>query len=262
MGRALAVALAFLVCAGAARAERLPEANVLLTVEPNGVVDVLENITITAPKAYTARQEVSMRAGELFAQPSVVVDERKLIAGRAPTVDTFRISRGERGVRISWVQPGGTKTVRVGYRLALVGTAYSDIVDLDAPLWESDWHGEVDTLTGWLRLPRRAIGRVRAWVEGTYTGGTLSRSQRDVRVRLHGIPAKRGVRLHVVFPRTVLTGTEGVEVQPGKGLAKVLAARNRQPRSTFWWWVLLGTVLVVTFAAVLGTGRSRPRPRR
>jgi len=258
---ALAVAFLALALAGGAGAANIPTANVVLTLEPNGVVDVLENVMIASPSQYVAAQEVSMRTGELFAQPSVVVDDKPLHSAAAATLDTFVVSRGTRGVRVSWLQPAGVRTVRLGYRLALLATAYDDVVDLDAPLWEKDWPGTVSTLTGVLYLPRRSLGTVRAWVEGSYAGGTLSHSQSDVRVRLRDVPAKHGVRLHVVFPRTVLTGTEGAVVVRGPGLAKVLAARNKTATSR-WWWVLAGAVLLVSLAAALHTRRSHRRARR
>jgi len=263
---ALIAALALALPAAAhAKGTRIPTAHVIVTVEPNGVIDVLESVTVSAEQAYDARQEVSMNAGELFAQPSVVVAERRLDAGEQATLDTFLISRGNRGVRISWRQPQGTRSVRLGYRLALLGIAYDDVVDVDVPLWERDWPGRVATLTGFFRLPRPAHGRVRAWIEGSYAGGVLERSRLDVRVRLHDVPAKEPLRLHVVFPRSVLSGTDGVVVRHGNGLRAILAARDRQPESSGWWWVLgagLGTALfALVSAALLRRARSRPRPR-
>jgi hypothetical protein len=264
LGRLALIAAAALAFAPSALASspNISAAHVVLTVEPNGVIDVLEDVTLAAPAAYTAAQEVSMHAGELFAEPSVVVDDRVLHSADRPSDTTFLISRGTRGVRISWRQPAGTSTVRLGYRLALLGTAYDDVVDMDVPLWESDWPGRVALLTGFFRLPRASLGTVRAWVEGTYSGGMLSRSQGDVRVRVHDIPAKRGLRLHVVFPRTVLTGVEGVVVKHGDGLAAILAARNRRAAANWWWWTA-GVVLAVGLsAALLRTARSRRQARR
>ena len=71
--------------------------------------------------------------GELFAQPSLVVDERRYRRRRRQAPGTFRISRGTRGIRFDWLQPRGPHSVRLGYRLALFGTAYTDVVDLRVP---------------------------------------------------------------------------------------------------------------------------------
>ena len=71
------------------------------------MVDVLEEIDLRAKQPYAARRELSMQEGELFADPSVVVNDRVLHAGDGRTPGTFRVSRGARGVRFDWKQPRG-----------------------------------------------------------------------------------------------------------------------------------------------------------
>jgi hypothetical protein len=131
---------------------------------------------------------------------------------------------------------------------------------MDVPLWEKDWPAHVASLTGVFRLPRRAGGPVRAWLDGSYAGGFLARSQVDVRVRVRDVPAKKPLRLEVVFPRRVLSGTEGVVVKRGPGLARIVAARNDHS-TTPWLWALLAVPVVILLVA-LRTARWRPRRRR
>jgi hypothetical protein len=224
------------------------------------VVDVLEEIELRAKGPFAARRELSMQQGELFADPSVVVNDRLLSAGDGKTPGTFRVSRGARGIRFDWRQPRGPGSVRLGYRLALVGTAYSDVVDLRVPVWEGDWPAGVDTLTAALRYPRPAHRRVYAWIEPDSLDSTITKTKREVRARTAAVPAGKHVTLRVVFPRDVLESVAGLKVEQKAGLASILAEGND---GHGWWPWALGTALVLMLGGIaLRTVRSRrPRPR-
>ena len=254
-------ALALPATAAAASASlTVPAAHVRFTLEPDGVVDVLEVIELRAKGPFAARRELSMQQGELFADPSVVVNDRLLSAGDGRTPGTFRVSRGARGIRFDWRQPRGRGSVRLGYRLALVGTAYSDVVDLRVPVWEGDWPTGVDRLTTALRYPRPAHRRVFAWIEPDSLDSTVTKTTREVRTRTAAIPAGKRVTLRVVFPRDVLESVAGLKVEKKAGLASILAERNG---GHGWWPWALGAALVLILGGVaLRTVRSRrPRPR-
>ncbi len=240
----------------------VPAANVHLTLEPDGVVDVLEEIDLRARQPYAARRELSMQQGELFADPSVVVNDRVLSAGDGRTPGTFRVSRGARGIRFDWRQPRGRGSVRLGYRLALLGTAYSDVVDMTVPVWEGDWPAGVGTLTAALKYPRGAHRRVFAWIEPESLDSTVTKTRRGVRTRTAAIPQGKRVTLRVVFPRDVLDSVAGLKVERKAGLASILADRN--PGRGWWPWALGATLVVVLglSAVALRTARSRPpQPR-
>ena len=74
-----------------------------------------------------------MQRGELFAQPSLFVDGRRYRPGdgKRPGRSASRAARAASAS--TGCQPRGTHTVRLGYRLALFGTAYTDVVDLHVP---------------------------------------------------------------------------------------------------------------------------------
>jgi len=231
-----------------------------LTLEPDGVVDVLEEIDLRAKRPFAARRELSMQEGELFADPSVVVNDRLLSAGDGKSPGTFRVSRGARGIRLDWRQPRGRGSVRLGYRLALLGTAYSDVVDLRVPVWEGDWPSGVDRLTAALKYPRRAHRRVFAWIEPESLDSTVTKTKRGVRTSTVAIPAGKRVTLRAVFPRDVLDSVAGLKVEKKTGLASILAERKG---GHGWWPWALGAALVLVLAlsaVALRTARSR-RPR-
>jgi hypothetical protein len=249
-----------LPASAAAKLVAVPSAHAVFTLESNGVLEVLERLSVRADRPTAATWQVTMQRGELFAQPSVVVDERRYRAGDGRQAGTFRISRGTRGIRFDWLQPDGAHSVRVGYRLALFGTAYTDVVDLRVPVWAGDWPVPVRELTASLRLTRIPHGRVIVWFEPSTLGTTIAKSGRQIRVRIRDVGAKSPLTMRTLLPRNVLSSLDGVNVQEKPGLAAILDERNGGNRR--WWpWALAATVVLAVSAVVLRTARSR-LPRR
>ena len=243
----------------AAELAEAPSAHVIVTLERDGVIDVLEQVNVRADGPTAAAYEITMRRGELFAQPSVFVNDRRFRAGDGKHAGTFRISRGTRGIRYDWPQPAGPGSVRLGYRLALLGTAYTDVVDLRVPVWERDWEVPVRELTAALKLPRAAHGRVFTWVEPESLDATVTKTRQNVRMRTRDVAARTGVTLHVVFPRNVLSSFGAVKVQTKPGLATVLAERRGEKRA--WWpWAVAAAIALAVSAVALRTVRSRRPP--
>jgi len=260
---AVAVALAALTVPTVARAEiaATPSAHAIVTLEPDGVVELLEQMNVHANAPTAAAWEVAMQPGELFAEPAMTVDGRRY-RGADGRPGTFRIARGTNGVRFEWRQPRGATTTRLAYRLALVGTAYSDVVDLRVPVWEGDWPAGVRRLTAAVKLPRRAGGRVRAWVEDDALTARVQTTRRDVRVHVTDVPARTPVTLRVVVPRDVLDSLSAVNVRPEPGLESILAERDGDGERAWWPWALGGALVLAVSAVGLRTARlHRLRPR-
>jgi hypothetical protein len=259
----LAVALLALALPGAAAAKLtgVPAAHAVFTLDPDGVLQVLEQIDVRADDPTASTWQVTMQRGELFAQPSLVVDEQRYRPGDGKRPGTFLISRGTRGVRFDWLQPKGTHSVRLAYRLALFGTAYTDVVDLRVPVWEREWPVPVDELTAALKLPRVPRGRVIVWVEQKDVDKTITTTGRQIRLRAHDVTAHTAVTLRAVLPRNVLRTFDGVNVESTPGLEKILDER-RGDDFVWWPWAVLGGILVALSGVALGTARSRRlRPR-
>ena len=203
-----------------------------------------------------------MQQGELFAEPSVVVNGRRFRGGDGRTPGTFRVARGASGIRLEWPQPRGAGSVRLGYRLALLGTAYADVVDVRVPVWERDWPAAPAVLTASARLPRAAGGRVYAWLEPRSLPAKVTTSRRGAVVTATTVPAGKRVTLHLVFPRPVLSSVAGVNVQRGAGLAEILARRDARGRRWWPWAAAAAVFLVLVSASALRTARRRrPQPR-
>jgi hypothetical protein len=237
----------------------LPRAQVHFTLEPNGVIDVLERLTVDSPTPLVGIREIGMQAGDLFAAPSIVVDGRRFRAGDGRRAGTFRIARGTRGVRIEWREPRGLREVRIGYRLAERPIVYRDVIDLRIALWEPDWPVPVGFLTASLHLPRDSPARVRVWLHPSALRAFVSRNRRGVRVRARDVGGP--LELRAVFPRSVLTSTEGARSKAGLGLRAILA-EERGHRGGSSWWIWLAVALVAAGAAATGGALRKARSRR
>jgi hypothetical protein len=253
------VALALPAPAGAKLAE-LPSANVIVALERNGVLDVIEQVTVRADGPTAARYEITMQKGELFAEPSLRVNDRRYRAGDGRRPGTFQVSRGTRGIRFDWRQPDGRGSIRLGYRLALLGTAYTDVVDLRVPVWERDWEEPVQRLTAALKLPRAARGRVLVWVEPESLAAKIGETRHEILLQVRDVPAGAGVTLRTVLPRKVLSSFTGVNVKTKPGLATILADRRGGTGGAWWPWAVVAGGALGVSAVALRTVRSR-RPR-
>jgi hypothetical protein len=259
----LAVAVAVLAVAAPAAASaaivRTPDAHAIFTLEPNGVLDVLQHMRVRADAPTPATWEVAMQPGELFAEPSLVVGGGRYRPGTGRRPGTFRISRGSSGVRFDWLQPRGAQAVRLGYRLALFGTAYTDVIDLHVPVWES-WPTPVGRLTAALKLPRAPRRPAIVWVEPRSAGGRIATTGNEILLRADD--AGGGVTMRTVLPRSVLDSVDGLDAKPGPGLASVLAERDSNGR-TWWPWIAgAAAIAALSLLVVLGTARwRRPLPR-
>jgi len=249
-----------LPASGDAKVVAVPSAQAVFTLQSDGVLGVLEHLSVRADAPTASTWQVTMQRGELFAQPSLVVDERRYRPGDGRQAGTFRISRGTRGIRFDWREPDGVHSVRLGYRLALFGTAYTDVVDLRVPVWERAWPVPVHRLTAALNLPRVPRGRVIVWVEPRTEGTIVATSRRQIRVRAREVEADTPLTLRAVLPRNVLSSVDGVNVKEKPGLAAILAERDGGDRR--WWpWALAAGVVLAVSAVALRTARLR-LPRR
>ncbi|HEX7310559.1 MAG TPA: DUF2207 domain-containing protein [Gaiellaceae bacterium] len=246
----------------ASAAAKLTEtsARAVFTLDSDGVLEVLERLSVKADQPTPTTWQITMHRGELFAQPSLVVDGRRYRPGDGRRPGTFRISRGTRGIRFDWLQPGGAHAVRLGYRLALFGTAYTDVVDLRVPVWEGDWPVPVRDFTAALHLPRVPHGRIIVWAEPRSQETTITTSRTHISLAARNVDAETAMTLHAVLPRDLLTSVDGVKVEPKPGLAAILDERG-DDRS--WWpWTLAAVAAIALSAVAFRTARSRLPLRR
>jgi Predicted membrane protein (DUF2207) len=247
----------------ASAAAKLTEtsARAVFTLDSDGVLEVLERLSVKADQATPTSWQITMHRGELFAQPSLVVDGRRYRPGDGRRPRTFRISRGTHGIRFDWLQPEGAHSVRLGYRLARFGTAYTDVVDLRVPVWERDWPVPVREFTAALHLPRIPRGRIMVWAEPRSQEATITTSSAQIRLAARNVDTETPLTLHAVLPRNVLTSVDGVNVEPKPGLASILDERRGED-SAWWPWAFAAVAAIVLSTVVFRTARSRLPLRR
>jgi hypothetical protein len=247
----------------ASAAAKLTEtsAHAVFTLDSDGVLEVLERLSVKADQPTRTTWQITMHRGELFAKPSLVVDGRRYRPGDGKRPGMFRISRGTRGIRFDWLQPVGAHSVRLGYRLALFGTAYTDVVDLRVPVWEGDWPVPVRDFAAALHLPRVQHGRIIVWAEPRSQQTTITTSRTQIRLAARKVDAETPLTLRAVLPRNVLASVEGVNVETEPGLAAILDERRGDERA--WWpWTLAAVAAIALSAVVFRTARSRLPLRR
>ena len=119
-------------------------------------------------------------------------------------------------------------SVRLGYRLALFGTAYTDVVDLRVPVWEREWPVPVRVLTAALKLPRIPRGRVIVWVEPRSVDTAISTSRAQIRLRSRG---RSGAHGRDAARRSAAEGAQRVRRRQRGSEAR---ARHDSRRAAWW----------------------------
>ncbi|HEU5211327.1 MAG TPA: DUF2207 domain-containing protein, partial [Gaiellaceae bacterium] len=233
---AAAVVLAALAGAPAAAAKSfsLPNADVVVTVRPDGSLRVVEKITFFFDGTFTgAYREIPVRNGESLTDAFVAENGRRYEPGASAELGssgapgTFGTTRTDQGTRIVWhfQATDQQRTFTVGYTLRGVTVAHDDVADVNLKVWGDQWNTGLGRLTATMTLPGVATGpRYRVWGHPYWVHGDVARLPRRAFLRALGVPAHQFVELRVVFPRRLLTSTAGATVQPGNAFGDIVAA--------------------------------------
>jgi uncharacterized membrane protein len=247
----------------------LPRADVRIRVEPDGSLRVAESITFAYSGSFSgAFREIPVREGETIDQVFVEEDGRTYSPGASAEIgssgapDTFGVARTDEGLRIVWhyVAVDETRTYTVGYRLRGLAVAYEDVVDVNLQVWGDEWEVQLDDLTATMRLPEPASGRAyRVYGHPAWVRGVVDRRPSGAELRAAAVPAGQFVELRVVFPRALLTSTDGATVRNQPGLERILAEERadaagfeREVARIQAWRDNLGRYLLLLLLLALG----------
>ncbi|MDQ2911047.1 MAG: DUF2207 domain-containing protein, partial [Actinomycetota bacterium] len=238
MTRAAGVALACLCAlalapAAGAKLFNLPAADVEVRVEPDGALRIAERITFDFDGYFSgAFREIPLRGGESISDIAVSEESRRYLPGASAELGsagapgTFGVAMTGKGIRVVWhysaVSERRMFTVR--YRLAGLAVAYDDVVDVNLQVWGREWAVGLDRLTATERLPDKASGpSYRVWGAPEFVRGVVTRQPEQAELLALGVPAHQFVELRVLFPRSLLSSTAGVQVRHGNALPRIVA---------------------------------------
>ncbi len=206
----------------------LPRADIEITVNPDGSLDVIEHITYLFDGSFSGGyREIPLRAGESI--DSVSVSEGGLEYDTGACTDlgcnsppsTFGVADLGGRVRVVWhyATDGGERTFDLAYRLTGLAKASDDVVDVFLQVWGEEWESSLDELTASMQLPA-GTGEIFIWGHPSSVNGVTSLGADGVRPTLtaNNIPSGQFVEMRVVFPRSRLTSTAGATVVPGDRL--------------------------------------------
>jgi uncharacterized membrane protein len=286
----LAVLMAATLIVGApthalAKSFELPEAQVVVEVQPDGSLRVTEHITFAFQGPFQgAYRDIPMQAGES------VVDVRVSEGGTSyrPGAPTRLGSTGEPGtfgvedlgstMRVVW-HYRATDEVRVftiSYGMTGVSEAHDDVVDVYFQVWGRHWEQSLGRLSASGVLPGSPTpGQVHVFGHPAVVSGRVGLGSDGVSPELvaFGVPPGQFVELRMVFPRELLTSTTGAVVRPGTGLETIMAQEVEEARRAAeeleavrrlrerWPWFVLLAFLPAVVAIVALYYRAGREPR-
>jgi uncharacterized membrane protein len=229
-----AAPLAALLVGGAddGRSYDLQQADVAVTLQQDGSLQVVEQITVYFSGPYTfGYRDIPLRDAESIADVQVLEGGQAYRPG-APTElapggppSTFGVTSTDGGVRIVWRFEASfeARTFTLAYRLDGVAVAYDDVVDVNVQVWGDEWQQGLGRLTASLTAPADVD---RAWGHPVYVRGDVTLDGPTVLLRAERIPAQQFVELRALVPRSALTSTSAATVREGDGREEIVAAEQ------------------------------------
>ncbi len=242
----------------------LPRAEVVAQVQPDGSVLVTERITYDFTGHFEGGyREIPLEDGMRVDQVSVSEGGEEYEPGASAelgsegTPGTFGVADLGDSYRIVWHYRATDeeRTFEVRYRLRGLAVAYEDVVDVYLQVWGEEWEEPLDSLRAEVALPGEAErGEVKVFGHPASVDGETSLGPDGVSPRLvaSNVPARQFVEMRVVFPRELLSSTQGARVEPGDGLQKIMDEEAADARRTWLLSPQPGLLLVVLAAGMMG----------
>ena len=221
-----------------AKSFRIVDARVLVGVHNNGSVTVAEHLTFSFDGTFQgAYRDIPIRPGEVIT--SIAVSEAGVAyAPGAPTAlgssgdaGTFGVENLGSRIRVVWHYRATNedRTFAVTYQMEGLAVVYDDVVDVNLKVWGDEWEFGLDHLESEMLLPAGAVaGDVLVWGHAATTEGATDLGADGVSPRLEasGVPERQFVEFRVLFPRGLLTETDGATVVAGPGRDGILAEES------------------------------------
>ena len=252
----------------------LPRADVVASVQPDGSVLVTENITYDFIGSFEGGyREIPLEDGMSVTEVSVSEGGRGYAPGASAELGssgapgTFGTANLGDAYRIVWHYRASyeERTFTLRYRLNGLAVAHDDVVDIYWQVWGDEWQEPLGSLVATMVLPGDAgKGEVKVFGHPASVSGKTSLGPEGVSPRhvagdvpvsptlfASDVPAGQFVEMRVVFPRELLSSTDGARVEPGDGLQQIMdeEAAEAHSEARKAWLVrlqpLFGLLLIV-----------------
>jgi uncharacterized membrane protein len=202
---------------------------VVVQVARDGGLAVSENITFAYVGPFSgAYRDIPLREGETLDGVAVSEGDRPYRPGACTELGcageegTYGVERLDGAVRIVWHYRAADeeRTYKISYRLRGVAVAYDDVVDVNLQVWGDEWETGLTQLTAQLLAPGDVS---RAWGHPVNVRGDVTLAGDRVMLRALDVPAGRFVELRALIPRRLFTSTDGMRVEEGLALERIVA---------------------------------------
>ncbi|MGH8948064.1 MAG: DUF2207 domain-containing protein, partial [Acidimicrobiia bacterium] len=271
--RALIVLLLVAAPATAALAKSfwINQADVDVVVNGDGSLLITETLTYDFDGDFAgAYRDIPLRPGEAISDVTVRDETTTYQLGGCTELGctsppgSYGVEEQSDLVRIVWHHSSFSelRTFQITYTMTGLAIAYDDVVDVNLQVWGDQWAVGLDSLEAAMDLPDDAqVGEIRVFGHPYSVDGETSLGADQISPSLvaNNIPAYRWVEMRTIFPRSLLTSTDGATVVAGNGLESILAEEEEfaseasdattAARSGLIW----GSVFAVALSAGLGS---------
>ncbi|HEY4607132.1 MAG TPA: DUF2207 domain-containing protein, partial [Acidimicrobiia bacterium] len=281
LARALIVLALVVVPATAAMAKSfwLSDAEITVVVNDDGSLSVTEALTFDFSGDFSgAYRDIPLRSGETVDEVTVRDETVAYQPGGCTQLGcssppgSYGVEQNGGFVRIVWHHASSNeqRTFEISYVMTGLARAYDDVVDVNLQVWGDQWDVGLDRLHATMGLPDgAATGDVLVFGHPYGVEGSTELGEDGVSPSLEatGIPAYQFVELRVIFPREMLTSTDGATVVAGDGLDSILEEERRfaadasdaatAQRTGLIWGSAIAVVLSVGLGGLVYLGYGR-----
>ena len=222
-----------------ARSYWISDAQVDIEVNSDGSLTVTEILSYSFDGSFSgAYRDIRVRGGEEVEVIAVGDEDGPYSPGGCTTLGcssppgTYGVEKIPGYVRVVWHHQSNdeVRNFVIRYRFEGLAVAYDDVVDVNLQVWGDKWSVGVDRLSARMTIPPGAqADEVRVWghPQGIDGETSLGADRISPTLQARGIPPERWVEFRVVFPRRLLTSTDGATVVSGNGLGPIVEEEMR-----------------------------------
>ena len=244
------------------------DADVALRLAGNGDLLVTETLTFDYRGTFQGSyRDIELNHGEVVTDVQVSEGGRPYQPGGNTALGSFdlpgRFGTQDFGrfVRVVWHYRATDeqKTFAISYRVRDGAVAHDDVIGVFWTVWGEQWDFDLEQLSASFTDPDLdpTDDRYRVWGHPREVEGETARNEGGATLVAENVPSETGVELRVTLPRAPERNVSGMRVEPGDGLADILAEEKaldedfNTPYKRFRRWVAHNSIAVAFGIAAL-----------